>query len=98
MKKPAIRYFIDPEAGAPHIYKHNVVEEEVEDILDYPGEDRPGREGSRILIGKTAQGRYLRIIYVPDPDPDSIFIITAYELSGKPLTAYRRRIRKRGRL
>lgn len=24
----------------------------------------------------------LRVIYVPDPEPDSVFVITAYELSG----------------
>jgi hypothetical protein len=27
----------------------------------------------------------------PDPDPRSVFVITAYELKGKPLAAYRRR-------
>ena len=31
---------------------------------------------------------------IPDPFPDSVFVITAYELRGKPLAAYRRR-RKR---
>ena len=24
------------------------------------------------------------MIYVPDPEPDSVFVITAYELVGKP--------------
>jgi hypothetical protein len=38
----------------------------------------------------------LRVIYVPDPEPDSIFVITAYELRGKPLAAYRRRQRRKG--
>ncbi|MGH8591163.1 MAG: hypothetical protein ACREXX_18150, partial [Gammaproteobacteria bacterium] len=64
-----------------------------------PGEDRVGREGARIAIGRTRDGRYLRVIYVPDPDPESVFVITAYELRGKPLSAYRRRLkRKRGSL
>jgi len=40
-------------------------------------------------------GRYLRVIYVPDPEPDSVFVITEYELSGKPLKAYRRKGRRR---
>jgi hypothetical protein len=35
------------------------------------------------------------VIYVPDPEPDSVFVITAYELVGKPLKAYRRRGRRR---
>ena len=66
-------------------------------MLSNPGEDRPGREGSRVVIGKTRAGRYLRVIYVPDPEPESVFVITAYELRGKPLFAYRRRVRKKGR-
>lgn len=90
-----IRYYIDPETGSPHIYKHNVVENEVENILLTPGEDRLGREGSRIAMGQTNAGRYLRVIYVPDPEPESVFVITAFELTGKPLTAYKRRRRKK---
>ena len=90
-----IRFYIDPETGSPHIYKHNVVENEVENILLTPGEDRLGREGSRIAMGQTNAGRYLRVIYVPDPEPESVFVITAFELTGKPLTAYKRRRRKK---
>jgi hypothetical protein len=90
-----VRFFIDPETRLPHIYNHNVKENEVEDVLRKPGEDRPGKENSRIAIGQTKAGRYLRVIYVPDPEPDSVFVITAYELTGKPLKAYRRRGRRR---
>lgn len=92
-----IRYYIDPEAELPHIYSHDVSESEVEQVLRRVGEDRPGREGSRVAIGRTSSGRYLRVIYVPDPEPDSVFVITAYELHGKPLTAYRRRRRRKGK-
>ena len=72
-------------------------EEEVEEILKDAGEDRPGREGSRVAIGQTANGRYLMVIYVRDPERDSAFVITAYEVRGKPLLAYRRRQRRRHR-
>ena len=75
----------------------NVDEHEVEEVLERPGEDRLGHEGSRVAIGKTRAGKYLRVIYVPDPEPDSVFVITAYELKGKPLTAYRRRQHRKGR-
>jgi hypothetical protein len=88
-----VRYYIDPATKLPHIYKHGLEESEVEEVLRKPREDRPGREGSRVAIGQTESGRYLRVIYVPDPKPDSIFVISAYELSGKPLFAYRRRRR-----
>ena len=92
-----VRYYIDPETGLPHIYDHNITEEEVEDVLVEPGEDRRGYDGARVAIGQTEAGRYLRVIYVPDPEPGSVFVITAYELGGRALTAYRRRRRRRQR-
>lgn len=93
-----IRYYIDSETGLPHIYNHHVREHEVEYILRRPGEDRPGTEGARLATGRTLAGRYLRIIYVPDPEPDSIFVISGYELTGNPLMAYRRRRRRKGKI
>ena len=92
-----IRFYVDPDTELPHIYSHGVREDEVEDVLKRSGEDRPGTEGSRVALGQTRAGRYLRVIYVPDPEPDSVFVITAYELSGKSLTAYRRRRRRKRR-
>ena len=89
------RFYIDPVTGAPHIYNHDVAEEEVIEILEKPGEDRAGREGSRIALGQTVSGRYLRVVYVPDQEPDSVFVITSYELTGKPLAAYRSRRKKK---
>lgn len=90
-----IRFYLDLETNQPHIYKHGVNEGEVEDVLKKTGEDRPGREGSRVAIGQSRAGRYLKVIYVPDPKPNSVFVITAYELKGKPLIAYRRRRRRK---
>lgn len=78
-----------------YIYGHNVTESEVEQVLGSPGEDRPGAQGARIALGQTEAGRRLRVVYVPDPEPDSVFVITAYTLEGKPLTAYKRRRRKK---
>ena len=90
-----IRYYVNKETGQPHPYRHGVAEHGVERVLARPGEDRPGRAGSRVAIGQTRAGRYLRVVYVPDPEPESVFVITAYELKGKPLTAYKRRMRRR---
>ena len=90
-----IRYYIHPQTEVPHIYDHEVTETEVEEILLHPGEDRPGRDGSRVAIGRTSGGRYLRVIYIPDPEPAGIFVVTAYDLTGKPLSAFRRRMRRR---
>lgn len=91
----SIRFYIDPETGQPHIYKHGVQEQEVEEVLSRSQEDRPGFEESRVAIGQTRGGRYLRVIYVPDDEPGAMFVITAYPLVGKPLAAFRRRMRRK---
>jgi hypothetical protein len=69
--------------------------EKVEYALEQPGEDRAGKDGSRVMIGRTSGGRYLRVIYVRDRESDGVFVITAMELTGKPLRAFRRRRRKK---
>jgi hypothetical protein len=93
-----IRYNIDVETDLPHVYRHNVSKQEVEDVLQGPLENRPGEGKSRVLIGRTRQGRILRVIISIDPDGQGIFVITAYDLGRKPLRALRRRMKKRGQL
>jgi hypothetical protein len=90
-----VRYFVDPETGESHIHRHGASEDEVEDVLARPFEDRPGQEGSRVAVGRARSGRYLRVIYVPDPEPGSLFVITAYPLGPKALRALRRRRKKK---
>lgn len=90
-----VRFYIDRESGEPHIARHGVSEQEVHDVLARPLEDRPGRDGSRVALGQTAAGRYLRVIYVADPEPDSVFVISAYDLGPKGKHALRRRRRKK---
>jgi len=89
-----LRFFIDSSTGQPHIYGHSVTEVEVEDVLARPIEDRPGSEGSRVALGQTEAGRYLKVIYVPDTEPGSVFVITAYDLGPKASKALRRRRKK----
>jgi hypothetical protein len=90
-----LRLYIDPETREPHLYRHGVSDQEVEDVVTRPIEDRPGNEGSRVAIGQTRAGRYLRVIYVPDPEPDSLFVITAYDLGPKARRALKRRRRRK---
>lgn len=98
MGRVELRFYLDRETGEPHIHNHGVSEEEVEEVLQNPGELRPGAQDSWVAIGSTEAGRILRVIYTPDPEPSTLFVITAYDLRGKPLTAYRRRRRlRRGR-
>ena len=89
------RFYIDPETGDPHILRHRVSEEEVKEIFLSPTEDRPGRDGARLLVGRTEEGRFIRIIYVRDPEPGSVFVVTAYELTERPLRALMRRWMRR---
>jgi len=90
-----IRFYKDPESNLPHIYRHKVTEQEVEEVLKRPMEDRIGHEGTRVAVGKTRSGRYLRVIYVPDSERDSLFVITAYEVGPKARRALQRRRRKK---
>lgn len=92
-----VRYYPDPETGLPHIYQHGVTEAEVEWILAHRGEDEACSDDSRQVLGQTAHGRFLRVIYVPDEEGDGVFVVTAYPLAGKQLKAFRRRKRRRGK-
>jgi hypothetical protein len=92
-----IRYNPDDDTGLPHIYDHGVTEAEVHEVLAHPLENRPGRSDSRIVVGQTGSGRYLQVVVVPDRVGVGVFVVTAYDLRGKPLAAFRRRQRRRGR-
>jgi hypothetical protein len=88
-----LRFYADPKTELLHIYGHNVEEHEVEDILQAPAEDYAGKHEARVALGQTEAGRYLKVVYVPEAD--GAFVITAYELTGKPLTAFKRRQKRR---
>jgi hypothetical protein len=74
-----------------------VSEIEVEQVMRGTGEDLPAKRGARMKLGQTFAGRYLQVIYVPDEDRKSVFVITAHELRGKAKTAFRRRQRRKPR-
>ena len=93
-----MRFYIDPETGYPHIYGHGVSEYEVEDVLNGDNEARRGSGGARIATGQTRDGRYVSVVYKPDENQDSVFVITAYPVTGRKRRAsHRRRMRRRNR-
>jgi len=47
------------------------------------------------IVISTKVGRLLKVVYVPDVIGDGIFVVTAYDLHGKALLAFRRRMRRR---
>ena len=89
-----LRFHRDPD-GSPHIYSHDVDEDEVVDVLRKPLEEIQGRGDSVIAHGQTRAGRYLKVIYVPDEDGEGIFVVTAYDLPPRQIRALRRRLRRR---
>jgi hypothetical protein len=92
-----LRFHKDPDTGLPHIYDHGVTEDEVREVLNRPHENRAESDDSFAAIGQTMAGRYLRVLYVPDAHGDGIFVVTAYELRGKQLKAFRRRRKRKNR-
>ena len=90
-----LRFYVDPQTGDPHIHSHGVTEDEVEEVLSKPLDDRHGSDGSWVAIGQTEAGRYLRVIYARDQESGSRFVITAYEPGPKSVKALRRRRRRR---
>ncbi len=91
------RYFRDPDTGLPHIFGHGITEHEVEEVLCGFGEDLPAARSSRMKLGQTSAGRYLQIIYVPDEERDSVFVVTAFDMHEKAKKAYRRRQKRKRR-
>ncbi|HVE75201.1 MAG TPA: hypothetical protein VND22_00350 [Actinomycetota bacterium] len=90
-----IRFYISRQSGLPHAQSHGVDEYEVQEVLEAPLEDGSGIEDTRVAIGQTAAGRFLKVIYVPEPESETVFVITAYDLGPKALKALRRRMRRR---
>ena len=64
-------------------------------MLANPLEDRPGQEGARTALCRSHAGRYIRVVYVPDSEPDSVFVITAYKIGRKAKLAVVRRLRRK---
>lgn len=79
-----VRFHTNPD-GEPHIYDHDVAEEEVLEALARPLERISGRDESTILIGRTVAGRVLKIIFADARDSQGIFVITAFDLPAKQL-------------
>ena len=91
-----LRFNRDPESGLPHFFDHGVTEEEVLEVLLRRGEIRRGSEDSWVKIGQTSAGRYLKVVYVPQ-ETGELLVVTAFEIRGNMLKAFRRRQRRKHR-
>lgn len=90
-----LRFLNNPRTRQPHIHDHGVTEFEVLEVLDQPLENRPGYGGAMVALGQTRDGRFLRVIYKPEPEGGSLFVITAFTPGPKSIRALRRRLRRK---
>lgn len=47
-----VRFYIDSANGQPHIFQHGVEEDEVEQVLENRGEDRPGERAHALRLAR----------------------------------------------
>lgn len=73
--------------------KHNVSPHEAEYVVNHPARGYPKRiqDDKTIVRGQTAEGAYIQVIHVVDPDG------TIFVLHSRPLTENERRALRRGR-
>jgi hypothetical protein len=76
-----------------HIAEHGIEASEAEYVADYARRPYPKMigDGKWVVIGQTAIGRYLQVIYVDDDDADTVYVIHARALTD----AEKRRLRRR---
>lgn len=80
----------------PYIHRHDVLESEVQAVMAHPGEVLSAFGGARMALGQIERGgRYLRVVFVPDPEFGVAFVLVAFTLRGEVLRACRRRQRGR---
>jgi hypothetical protein len=78
-----------------HIARHGVTPFETEFIVNTARAPYPRRieEDKRLVWGQTADGTYLQVIYILDPD-GTVFVIHAMPMTDKQKRQFRRK-RKR---
>jgi hypothetical protein len=81
----------EPERRVPPTSRPGVQEQEACSMLSSAMEDRPANAGARWAVGRPWGGRYIRVIHLTDPVPDSEFVLRAYELGPRAQHALRRR-------
>ena len=78
-----------------HIGNHGVTRAEAEFVANKPRRSYPQviGDGKWLVIGQTAAGRYLQVIYVDDQGADTVYVIHARELTEREKRRFRRKIR-----
>ncbi|MFI5379034.1 MAG: BrnT family toxin [Tepidisphaerales bacterium] len=77
-----------------HATCHGVSPDEVEYVVEHarpPFPEEIGAEKFRVR-GRTAEGRYVQVVYIFDPE-DVVYVIHARDLTEREKRALRRRLR-----
>jgi hypothetical protein len=87
----------DPGGNVHHIARNGVTKEEVEEVLDNHYSDyffSREEPHNPITFGDTTSGKYIAVVFeVVEPDPPTVYPITAYEATprAKPKKGKRKR-------
>lgn len=74
-----------------HIAKHDVVPAEVEDVVNTrPRWEHAGAEGSTLVYGRTAAGRYLLVVLAESAD-GRWYVATARDLTRTEMRTFRQK-------
>ena len=72
-----------------HIARHNVQPEEAEEVFFNAPLFRKTREGLRVALGRTDDGRYLFVVFAIKPD-GKVRVVTARDKSDAERRYYRK--------
>jgi len=82
------RFYVDPDSQEPHIYKHQVTEQEIVEIFTARSYfERLRADGSYELIARLRSARCLRVAYRKF-DSNGIFVITAYDIIDREVIQF----------
>jgi hypothetical protein len=74
--------------NVPHIARHDVTPDEVEEICNGQHALREGYAGRIVLIGRTSAGRLISAVLDPDTGEDDVY----YPVTSRPADRKERRI------
>jgi hypothetical protein len=70
----------EPDGNVDHVFEHGLTPEDVEFVLDHAESSGTSRSsGLPCILGYTQDGRYIIVVY-DEPDNDTIFPVTAYDV------------------
>ena len=81
------------DANVNHIARHDIVPDEVEEIFISKYYLFRSRSSRYIVLGRTAEGRYLTCVFEKGDNPGLIRVVTARDMDHKERTLFKRKVR-----